>query len=70
MRLQALKPARDGVACPPIWVSGRPLPFAPTVLDRTFKAPAPNRKWIADSTYVWTGAPGDRQKADGGSPSQ
>jgi putative transposase len=24
------------------------------VLDRTFDAPAPNRKWIADFTYVWT----------------
>jgi putative transposase len=24
------------------------------VLDRTFEAPAPNRKGIADFTYVWT----------------
>jgi transposase InsO family protein len=24
------------------------------VLDRTFEASAPNRKWIADFTYVWT----------------
>jgi putative transposase len=24
------------------------------VLDRTFDASAPNRKWIADFTYVWT----------------
>jgi len=24
------------------------------VLDRQFHAPAPNRKWIADFTYVWT----------------
>ena len=23
-------------------------------MDRTFEAPAPNRKWIADFTYVWT----------------
>jgi putative transposase len=22
-------------------------------LDRTFPAPAPNRKWIADFTYAW-----------------
>jgi transposase InsO family protein len=22
--------------------------------DRSFEAPAPNRKWIADFTYVWT----------------
>ena len=27
---------------------------APNVLDRTFEAAAPNRKWIADFTYVWT----------------
>jgi transposase InsO family protein len=24
------------------------------VLDRTFEAATPNRKWIADFTYVWT----------------
>jgi putative transposase len=24
------------------------------VLDRRFEAPAPNRKWVADFTYVWT----------------
>jgi transposase InsO family protein len=24
------------------------------VLDRSFDAAAPNRKWIADFTYVWT----------------
>jgi len=27
---------------------------APNVLDRGFEAAAPNRKWIADFTYVWT----------------
>jgi putative transposase len=27
---------------------------APNVLGRAFEAPAPNRKWIADFTYVWT----------------
>jgi len=44
MRLQALKarPRRQATA------------VAPNVLDRTFEAPAPNRKWIADFTYVWT----------------
>jgi len=25
------------------------------VLDRRFAAPAPNRKWVADFTYIWTG---------------
>ena len=28
--------------------------IAANVLDRGFEAPAPNRKWIADFTYVWT----------------
>ena len=30
------------------------LTLAANVLDRTFEASAPNRKWIADFTYVWT----------------
>ena len=25
------------------------------MLDRLFAAPAPNRKWVADFTYIWTG---------------
>jgi putative transposase len=29
--------------------------IAPNVLDRQFHATAPNRKWIADFTYIWTG---------------
>ena len=28
--------------------------IAPNVLDRQFHAMAPNRKWIADFTYIWT----------------
>jgi putative transposase len=28
--------------------------IAPNLLDRSFKAEAPNRKWIADFTYIWT----------------
>jgi putative transposase len=31
---------------------GRPV--APNVLDRCFTAPAPNRVWATDITYVWT----------------
>jgi putative transposase len=27
---------------------------APNVLDRAFSASAPNRRWIADFTYIWT----------------
>ena len=41
----------------------RRLPFdtgersivAPNVLDRQFEATAPNQKWVADFTYLWTG---------------
>jgi transposase InsO family protein len=25
------------------------------MLDRGFAAPAPNRNWVADFTYIWTG---------------
>jgi putative transposase len=28
--------------------------IAPNILDRQFHAAAPNRKWIADFTYLWT----------------
>jgi putative transposase len=28
--------------------------IAPNALNRQFEAPAPNRKWIADFTYIWT----------------
>jgi len=28
--------------------------IAPNVLDRQFEADGPNRKWVADFTYVWT----------------
>jgi putative transposase len=27
---------------------------APNLLDRQFDAPAPNQRWVADFTYVWT----------------
>ncbi len=29
-------------------------PMPPNVLDRQFEAPGPNRKWVADFTYIWT----------------
>lgn len=29
--------------------------ISPNVLNRQFEAPAPNRKWVADFTYLWTG---------------
>ena len=28
--------------------------IAPNVLDRQFEADGPNKKWVADFTYVWT----------------
>ena len=36
--------------------AGPPSPGAvsPNVLNRQFDAPAPNRKWVADFTYLWT----------------
>ena len=27
---------------------------SPNILDRSFEATAPNQKWIADFTYIWT----------------
>jgi putative transposase len=54
MRLQALK-ARPRRRRLPLDVGERQVAaVAANVLDRTFAAPAPNRKWIADFTYVWT----------------
>ena len=34
--------------------SNHSLPVAPNLLDRQFEADAPNRKWVADITYVPT----------------
>jgi putative transposase len=54
MRLQALR-ARPRRRRLPSDVSDRQASaFAANVLDRAFEAAAPNRKWIADFTYVWT----------------
>jgi putative transposase len=54
MRLQALK-ARPRRRRLPLDLGIRPADsIAPNVLDRGFEASAPNRKWIADFTYVWT----------------
>jgi putative transposase len=29
--------------------------IAPNLLDRQFEATAPNQRWVADFTYIWTG---------------
>jgi putative transposase len=53
MRLQALRARPRPRRLPPD-LRERQITAAPNVLDRSFEAPAPNRKWIADFTYVWT----------------
>ncbi|MSO66104.1 MAG: hypothetical protein EXQ85_10010 [Alphaproteobacteria bacterium] len=54
MRLQALR-ARPRRRCLPHDPGERQAgAVAANVLDRTFAALAPNRKWIADFTYIWT----------------
>lgn len=30
------------------------LPVAPNLLNRNFKASAPNQKWVGDISYIWT----------------
>jgi putative transposase len=52
MRDQALRarPRRRGLPED----DGVRLAAAPNVLDRQFEADQPNRKWIADFTYIWT----------------
>jgi putative transposase len=54
MRLQALKARPRRRRLPPDLGERQVAAVAPNVLDRTFEATAPNRKWIADFTYVWT----------------
>src|SRR5262249_36354967 len=53
-RLQALKARPRRRRLPPDLGERQATAVAPNVLDRTFEASAPNRKWIADFTYVWT----------------
>src|SRR5207248_11409325 len=53
-RLQALKARPRRRRLPPDLGERQAAAVAPNVLDRAFEAPAPNRKWIADFTYVWT----------------
>ena len=54
MRLQALKARPRRRRLPPDLGERQVAAIAANVLDRAFVAPAPNRKWIADFTYVWT----------------
>jgi putative transposase len=52
MRQQALKarPRRRGLPKD----DGQRAVIAANVLDRQFSAEAPNQKWVADFTYIWT----------------
>jgi putative transposase len=53
-RLQALKARPRRRRLPPDLGERQAAAVAPNVLDRSLEAVAPNRKWIADFTYVWT----------------
>ena len=54
MRSQALR-ARPKRRRLPSDTGDRSMAAIPAnVLDRQFEAPSPNRKWVADFTYVWT----------------
>jgi putative transposase len=54
MRLQALRARPRRRRLPPDMGERQPAAVAANVLDRSFEAPTPNRKWIADFTYIWT----------------
>ena len=54
MRLQALRARPRRRRLPPDTGERLHPRVAPNVLDRQFRAPAPNRKWVADFTYIWT----------------
>jgi putative transposase len=54
MRLQGLKARPRRRRLPPDPGERQAAAVAPNVLDRSFDAAAPNRRWIADFTYVWT----------------
>ena len=54
MRLQALRARPRRRRLPSDRGERQPGAVAANVLDRDFEAAAPNRKWIADFTYIWT----------------
>ena len=54
MRLQALR-ARPRRRARPLDTGERTIgALAPNILDRQFTASAPNEKWAADFTFIWT----------------
>ena len=54
MRQQGLKARPRRRRLPPDLGERQTGAIASNMLDRSFQAPAPNRKWIADFTYIWT----------------
>ena len=54
MRAQALRARPRRRAVPRDDGERSDSAIAPNVLDRQFTAEQPNRKWIADFTYIWT----------------
>ena len=54
MRSQGLRARPRRRRLPPDPGERQASAVAPNVLDRSFDAPAANRKWIADFTYIWT----------------
>ena len=54
MRLQALRARPRRRRLPPDLGERQAGAVAPNLLERRFEAALPNRKWIADFTYVWT----------------
>ena len=54
MRNQALRARPRRRRLPPDLGERQASTVATNVLDRSFEATAPNRKWIADFTYIWT----------------
>ncbi|MGQ0836522.1 MAG: IS3 family transposase [Gammaproteobacteria bacterium] len=55
MRVQALKARPRRRRLPPDTGDRIAGAIAPNVLDRRFQASAPNQKWAADFTYIWSG---------------
>ncbi len=55
MRVQALKARPRRRWLPPDTGDRIAGAIAPNILDRRFQASAPNQKWAADFTYIWSG---------------
>ena len=54
MRQQALRARPKRRQLPSDCAERSPCAIAANLLDRAFEASAPNRKWVADFTYIWT----------------